>query len=93
MLRPPCLSRRGGTVCVGRVTYGYDASGNRLTKNAIGYTWDVATALPVVLQDGSNAYVCGPDLISATDGAGVQTYFLYDELGSTTDLTDAAAAR
>ncbi len=29
----------------------------------------------------------GLDLISATDGAGVQTYHLYDGLGSTTDLT------
>ncbi len=33
-------------------------------------------------------YICGLDLISATDGAGVQTYFLYDGLGSVTDLTD-----
>jgi uncharacterized protein RhaS with RHS repeats len=30
------------------------------------------------------------DLISATDGVGDQTYFSYDGLGSTTDLTDGA---
>ncbi len=52
------------------------------------YIWDVARGLPVVLQDGTNTYVYGLDLISATDGGGAQTYFLYDGLGSTTDLTD-----
>jgi RHS repeat-associated protein len=45
----------------------------------------------VVLQDGTNTYVYGMDLISATDGSGNQTYFTYDGLGSTTDLTDGAA--
>jgi len=33
--------------------------------------------------------VYGLDLISATDTAGVQTYFLYDGLGSTANLTDS----
>ena len=54
------------------------------------YTWDVAAGLPLVLQDVDNTYVYGLDLISATDGAGVQTYFLYDGHGSTTDLTDGS---
>jgi len=54
------------------------------------YTWDVASGLPAVLQDGTNTYVYGLGLISATDGAGVQTYFLYDGLGSTTGLTDGS---
>ncbi|MEX0800041.1 MAG: RHS repeat-associated core domain-containing protein [Dehalococcoidia bacterium] len=52
------------------------------------YIWDVAAGLPVVLQDGANTYVYGLDLISATDGAGDQTYFTSDGLGSTSDLTD-----
>jgi uncharacterized protein RhaS with RHS repeats len=34
-----------------------------------------------VLQDGTNTYVYGLDLISATDGRGDQTYFTYDGLG------------
>jgi len=55
------------------------------------YTWDVAAGLPVVVQDSDNTYVYGLDLISTTDGAGVQTYHLYDGLGSTTDLTDGSA--
>ena len=52
------------------------------------YVWDVAAGLPVVLQDGENTYVYGLDLISATDSQGDQTYFLYDGLGSVTDVTD-----
>ena len=55
------------------------------------YAWDVNAGLPVVLQDGTNTYVYGLDLISATDGAGGQTYFTYDGLGSTTDLTNGSA--
>ena len=34
----------------------------------------------------------GLDLISATDGSSVQSYFSYGGLGSTTDLTDGAGA-
>jgi RHS repeat-associated protein len=67
------------------------------------YVWDVAAGLPVILNemnrlyeldgataDGSvnNTYVYGLDLISVTDKDGNQSYFLYDGLGSTTDLTD-----
>jgi RHS repeat-associated protein len=56
----------------------------------LSYTWDVAAGLPVVLQDSDgNSHVYGLDLISATDGAGDQTYFLCDGLGSTTELADA----
>ncbi len=63
------------------------------------YMWDPSTGsgqapaagLPVVLQDSqANSYVYGLDLISRTDSGGVQTYYLYDGLGSTTDLTDGA---
>jgi hypothetical protein len=56
----------------------------------LSYTWDVAAGLPVVLQDSDgNSYVYGLDLISVTDNSSVQTYFLYDGLGSTTKLADA----
>jgi RHS repeat-associated protein len=54
------------------------------------YTWDVAASLPGVVQDTSNTYVYGLDLISTTDATGAQTYHLYDGLGSTTSLTDPA---
>jgi len=66
----------------------------RMSHTASGqttnYTWDVASGLPVVLQDGTNTYVYGLDLISATDSGGAQTYFLHDGLGSTTGLTDGS---
>jgi RHS repeat-associated protein len=49
-------------------------------------------ALPVVLDDGTNRYLYGLDLIAAIDGSSVATYFLYDGLGSTTELLDEAGA-
>ena len=59
----------------------YNGDGLRMSHTVSGqqtsYTWDVAAGLPVVLQDGTNTYVYGLDLISATDGTGIQTYFLY----------------
>jgi RHS repeat-associated protein len=74
----------------------YNGDGLRMSHTTGGvttnYTWDVARGLSVVLQDGTNSYVYGLDLISATDGAGAQTYFTYDGLGSTTDLTNGSGA-
>ncbi len=56
-----------------------------------GYTWEAAAGLPVILQDSQgNTYVYGLDLISRTDSGGNQEYYLYDGLGSTTDLTDGS---
>lgn len=55
------------------------------------YTWDAAAGLSVILQDSQgNTYVYGLDLISRTDSGGNQEYYLYDGLGSTTDLTDGS---
>ena len=73
----------------------YNGDGLRMSHTVdattASYTWDVAAGLPVVLQDGTGTYVYGLDLISTTDGAGVQTYSLNDGLGSTSDLTDGSA--
>lgn len=70
----------------------YNGDGLRMSHTVgmttTSYVWDVASGLPVVLQDGENTYVYGLDLISATDSQGGQTYFLYDGLGSTTELLD-----
>jgi len=75
----------------------YNGDGLRMshtigTAATTNYTWDVATGLPVVLQDGTNTYVYGLDLISATDNGGTQTYFLYDGLGSTTELINGTTS-
>ncbi len=53
-------------------TYTYNGDGLRVSRNiggtSVSYTWDVAAALPVILQDSqSNTYVYGLDLISRTD--------------------------
>jgi RHS repeat-associated protein len=58
------------------------------------YTWDVAAGLPMVLQDGTYSYVygLGGALVSQTDAAGAQRYYLADGLGSTAALTDGSGA-
>ena len=70
----------------------YNGDGLRMShtvdQTTTSYIWDVASGLPVVLQDGTNTYVYGLDLISATDDQDAQTYFTYDGLGSTANLTD-----
>jgi RHS repeat-associated protein len=76
-------------------TYAYNGDGLRVTRTAdqesISYVWDVAAGLPVILQDSDgNTYVYGLDLISGTDSAGNREYYLYDGLGSTTELADSA---
>lgn len=84
----------GATVAGTTVSAAYRGDGLRHSRT-IGaatttYTWDVASGLPVVLQDGSFSYVYGLGLISQTDNAGTQTYFLGNGLGSTEVLTDAS---
>jgi RHS repeat-associated protein len=74
---------------------GYNGDGLRVShtpagQTAANYIWDVAASLPVVLTDGTNTYVYGLDLISSTvNSTGAQTYYLYDGLGSTMNLTSA----
>ena len=77
----------------------YDGDGLRTSlgpgaqwPGQVEFTWDVASALPVIIQDTDVTYVYGLDLISATDSGGEQTYFTYDGLGSVTDLTDGTGA-
>lgn len=71
----------------------YNGDGLRVSHTIAGqttnYTWDIATQLPVLLQDNDNTYVYGIGLISATDNSGTQTYYLADGLGSVTDIRDA----
>jgi len=71
----------------------YNGDGLRMSRTASGqttsYIWDVHAGLPVILQDSEgNTYVYGLDLISRTDDQGDQEYYLYDGLGSTSDLRD-----
>ena len=77
--------------------YTYDADGNRVTQSVgngtYNYLNDVATALPVALQesgpDGNISYAYGLGLVSES-GPTFSYYYHYDGLGSVIGLTDAA---
>jgi RHS repeat-associated protein len=55
------------------------------------YAWDVGTPLPLLLNDGVNSYVYGPDglPIIQIDAEEEPTYLHHDQLGSTRLLTGA----
>lgn len=75
--------------------FAYDGDGNRIGQSVgsgvYNYLNDVATALPVVLQesgpDGNISYAQGLGLISES-GAGFDYFYHYDGLGSVVGLTD-----
>ena len=74
----------------------YNGDGLRMSQTANSvtteYAWDATAALPVVIDDETLRYVYGLDLIAAIDATDDETYFSYDGLGSTTDLTDDTGA-
>jgi RHS repeat-associated protein len=59
-------------------------------SNTTNYTWTWGAPLPVVLKDDALNYVYGLGLILSTNGTAVQNYFMYDGLGSVTDVRDAS---
>ena len=77
------------------VSYTYNGDGLRMSK-AMGatttpFTWDVASALPSVLEDGTNAYVYGPGELPLEQISGnTALWFHHDQLGSTRLLTNGA---
>jgi RHS repeat-associated protein len=78
----------------------YDGDSKRFNKTANGtatrYLYDVNTSLPVVLAETTGGadtlYTYGADLIALTAPGGAQTYYHYDGLGSTRNLSDGAGA-
>ncbi len=85
------------TATSGAVTTNNTYSGDGLrtaTTNDSGtntFTWAHADPLPVALDDGTNAYVYGPDglpLEHVNKNTGAATYHHHDQLGSTRLLTD-----
>jgi RHS repeat-associated protein len=78
-------------------SYTYNGDGLRMSRTiggqTVSYKWDVASALPNVIQDSAgNSYVYGLDLISRTDSGGNQEYYLADGLGSTTGLANGSGS-
>ena len=79
-------------------TFAYDGDGKRTRKVAgsttADYTYDVATRLPVLLEDGQRRYVRAGGSAYATDATGGTLRHVYhaDGLGTVRALTDAAGS-
>ena len=76
-------------------SYGYDGNGLRQLETISGTTkhlaWDTAEPLPLVLYDGTNYYVYGPEEVPIEQIASeTSTYLHHDQAGSTRLLTSQA---
>lgn len=75
-------------------TYGYNGEGLRTSQSISGTTsylaWDVAEELPLILSDGTNSYIYGPDNlpIEQINTEGKVIYLHHDQQGSTRLLTN-----
>jgi len=80
------------------ITFTYNGDGVRVGKCVDGacttYIQDVAAPLPIVLVSTTGGqdtlYTYGFDLMAMTDPASAQTYYHYDGLGSTRNLTNGS---
>jgi RHS repeat-associated protein len=74
-------------------SFAYDGLGDRLQQTIggvpINYAVDINSALPQVLQDGTDSYIYGVGNLSQINGSNTD-YFLTDALGSTRQLVNAA---
>jgi RHS repeat-associated protein len=76
-------------------TYAYDGDGLRASQKISGakaqLTWDVSGELPLLLYDGTNDYIYGPEGLPFEQIAGeTATYLHHDHLGSTRLLTNSS---
>ncbi len=76
------------------VLYTYSGDGLRMSKTVgattTPFTWDVASGLPSVLEDGTNGYVYGPGGLPLEQISGSSAlWFHHDQLGGTRLLTNA----
>jgi hypothetical protein len=72
-------------------TYAYNGDGLRMTKGTTQYSWDTQSKLPLMLVEGNDAYLHGPDgwPLAKITGTTI-TYLAHDEQGSTRLITDDA---
>ncbi len=75
-------------------TYAYNGEGLRTSQTISGttsyFTWDTAEGLPLILSDGTNSYIYGPDnmpIEQINNSTGTVTYLHHDQAGSTRLLT------
>jgi RHS repeat-associated protein len=84
-----------GEVAAIEDSYGYDGDGLRASQTISGSTsymaWDVAEALPILLNDGTSSFVFGPAgmPIEQISGETVQ-YLHHDQQGSTRMITGSS---
>jgi RHS repeat-associated protein len=75
-------------------SYTYDGNGLRSSQTIDGttsnLTWDTAEELPLLLSDGTNSYIYGPDglPIEQISNTGTALYLHHDQQGSTRLLTN-----
>jgi len=78
-------------------SYSYNGDGLRMSKTANGttsqYLWDSSAGLPLVVKDGSTAYVYGPGGLPLEQINGTIALWLHhDQLGSTRLVTNASGS-
>lgn len=78
-------------------TYSYDGNGLRVSstnqKTTAHYTYDQASDMPLVIADGTNYYLYGPDdqpIEQINASTGTTSYLSDDQLGSTRLITNSA---
>jgi RHS repeat-associated protein len=89
------------TATAGAVTSSYTYDGDGLRTESIiegatsSFTWSQTGGLPLILTDGTNAYIYGPNglpLAHQDSDTGDVVYYHHDQLGSTRLLTGADGA-
>lgn len=78
-------------------SYSYNGDGLLLSKSLNGtpeaFAWDAADGLPLMIKDGTTAYVTGPGGLPLEQVVGSTVrYFHSDQIGSTRGITDSSGA-
>jgi RHS repeat-associated protein len=79
-------------------TYVYNGDGLRTSQTISGTTsylaWDTVEKLPLLLNDGTNSYIYGPDGVpfEQVSSSGTVLYLHHDQQGSTRLLTNSSGA-
>jgi RHS repeat-associated protein len=88
------VTRPKGTEAAIEDTYGYNGDGLRTSETISGTTtylaWDLAEKLPLLLNDGTNSYIYGPEgapIEQINNSTSAILYLHHDQQGSTRLLT------